>query len=85
MSKSKRQASRISLLPSGPTQNEDFGIFRSTVDLWIRGATNLRKTDKMSESDPYLKVEVIGLHCRCNEKKLRTESKNNNHSPIWNR
>ena len=57
----------------------------STIDLWIRGATNLRKTDKMSESDPYLKVEIIGQTCKCNGKKLRTESKNNNHSPVWNR
>ena len=66
--------------------NENFGIIpTNTIDLQILSATNLRKAEKTSESDPYVKVEIVGRTCKCDEKKLRTETRDNNHSPEWNR
>ena len=66
--------------------NEDFGIISTyTIDLQILSATNLRKAEKTSESDPYVKVEIVGRTCKCNDKKLRTETRDNNSSPEWNR
>ena len=66
--------------------NENFGIIpTNTIDLQILSATNLRKAEKTSESDPYVKVDIVGRTCKCDEKKLRTETVDNNHSPEWNR
>ena len=66
--------------------HEDFGIIpTNTIDLQILCATNLRKAEISSESDPYVKVEIVGRTCKCNEKKLRTETVDNNHSPFWNK
>ena len=66
--------------------NENFGIIpTNTIDLHILSATNLRKAEKTSESDPYVKVEIVGLTSKCDAKKLRTETRDNNHSPEWNR
>ena len=66
--------------------HEDFGLIATnTIDLQILSATNLRKADITSQSDPYVKIEIVGRICKCNEKKLRTETVDNNHSPEWNR
>ena len=66
--------------------HEDFGLIpTNTIDLQILSATNLRKADITSKSDPYVKVEIVGRICKCNERKLRTETITNNHFPKWNR
>ena len=64
-------------------ENLEFGLTYHTIDLWVISATTLPK-EILSESDPYVIVEIVGA-CKCKTQKLRTETINDNHSPEWNR
>ena len=62
--------------------NLDFGLSYSTIDICIYSATNLPK-ETFGESDPYVKVEIIGGTCKCKKQKLRTETRDNHEDPVW--
>ena len=72
-----------SIIMSLSIDNLEFGLTYHTIDLCIISATTLPK-EILSESDPYVIVEIVGA-CKCKTQKLRTETINDNHSPEWNR
>ena len=69
---------------SSEINNEDFGYGTATwsIDLLVESGSNMKKMEKLSESDTYVSITLVG-HKKC--KKLRTGTIDNNKDPQWNR
>ena len=69
---------------SSEENNENFGYGPDTwsINLLVESGSNMKKMEKLSESDTYVYITLVG-HKKC--KKLRTGTIDNNKDPQWNR